>query len=114
MTSGSRWHEAGSTGGRSGRLTSGSRWREAGSTRVGSVRFGGSGTNPARFDGVSRDADAGVVDQLLVQEAGNSIADELGICWLIVILVNRRHPNGEEPFVPRRHVLETGGEEFGS
>ena len=39
MTSGSRWHEAGSTGGRSGRMTSGSHWHEAGSTGGGSVRL---------------------------------------------------------------------------
>ena len=52
--------------------------------------------------------------QLLVQEAGNSVANELGICWLVVILVSRYHPDGEEPFVPRRQLLETGGEELGS
>ena len=48
MTSGSRWHTAGSTGGRSGRLTSGSCWREAGSTGGSSVRSGGFCMAPVR------------------------------------------------------------------
>ena len=39
MAPGSHWHEAGSTGGRSGRMTSGSHWHEAGSTGGGSVRL---------------------------------------------------------------------------